>query len=67
MLGPEMASDAHIFHTSKSACNEHVKQCWCETSEDVFEKMTKDWNFYLFWGSKWPQKSGLPGPYSTHL
>ena len=45
----------HILHTYKSTSNKHVKQYWCETSENIFEKMTKDLHFDLFGGPKWPQ------------
>ena len=56
------ASEAHIPHTAESTCNEHVKRCWCDTSEN-FEKVTKVDNFDLRWGPKF----GLCGPYCTHL
>ena len=42
IMGPKWsknwASEAHNLHTSKSTCNEHVKQYWCETSENFLRK-----------------------------
>ena len=35
------ASDAHNPHTTESICNEHVKQYWCETSENFLRKWPK--------------------------
>ena len=37
--GPKnRASEAYILFTSESTCNEHVKQYWCETSENFLRK-----------------------------
>ena len=47
--------EAHILHTSKSTCNEHVKQYWCETSENCLKKMTKVWILIYLGGPKWPE------------
>ena len=33
-VAQKWAPEAHILHTSKSTCNEHVKQYWCETIEN---------------------------------
>ena len=32
------ASEAHILHTPETTFNEHLKQHWCETSENVLRK-----------------------------
>ena len=39
-----------ILHTSKSACNEHVKQYWCETSGNFLRKWPKTWILTCFGG-----------------
>ena len=46
---------ALILHTSKSTCNEHVKQYANEASKNVFRKKNKHQNFDLLWGPKWPR------------
>ena len=33
--------DAYILHISKSTCNEHAKQHWCATSENLLRKGSK--------------------------
>ena len=45
------AFGAHNGNTPKSTTNEHVKH---ETSGILFKKITKDLNFDLFQGPKWP-------------
>ena len=42
-------SEAHILHTYKSTCNEHVKQYWCEISENFLRKLPKTWFFTYLW------------------
>ena len=43
----------HIFHTFKKYLkDEHVKQYWREKG---FKKLTKHYNFELFWGPKCPR------------
>ena len=48
------ASEAQTPHAAESTCNEHVKQYWCETNENLWES-DKDQNFDLLWGPKWPK------------
>ena len=36
-----LASEAHIPHTTENTSNEHVKQYWCKTSENVLRKWLK--------------------------
>ena len=38
---PKVGSEAHITHTTESTCNDHVKQYWCETSENFLRKWPK--------------------------
>ena len=49
---------AHIPHTSKSTCNEHVKQHWRQTSENFFEKVTKVPIFFTYFGVRNGPKIG---------
>ena len=66
--GPQnWASQAHIPHTTKSTCNELVKQCWCETSEKFLRKWPKSRIMTSTLGSKIGKKMGLWGPYCAHL
>ena len=46
-------SEAHILHTSKSTCKEHVKQYWCETSENFLRKWPKTWILTYLGGQNW--------------
>ena len=41
-------------HTDESTCNEHVKQYWCETSEN-FRESDQSPELDLLWGPKWSQ------------
>ena len=50
-MAPNRASGAHIPHTTESTRNDHVKQYWCETSENG----ESDHNFDLLWVPKWPK------------
>ena len=59
-------SGAHIIHTSKSTCNEHVEQYWSETSENLWESDQTP-EFLLVLGPKIVQKLGIWCPYCTHL
>ena len=64
---PKMrASEARIPHTSKTTCNEHVKQYWCETSENFLRKWPKT-RISTSLGPTLAQKLGLWGTYCTHL
>ena len=63
--GPKKwASEAHIVHTSKSTCNEDVKQYWCEASENFLRKWPST---RITFGPKMAQKLGIWIPYCTHL
>ena len=42
-------SEAHILHTSKSTCNEHVKQYWCEIN-DTFCENDRSPDFFNYFG-----------------
>ena len=67
ILGPKnWASEAHILHASKGTCNEHVKQYWCEASENVLRKWPNT-RILTSLGPKMAQKLGIWGPYCTHL
>ena len=46
------ASGAHILHTSKSTCSEHVKQYWCETVNFL-----RKWPTTEFWLTLGPRKA----------
>ena len=48
------ASEAHILHTFKSICNEHVKQYCCETSENFLRKWPNTRNLTNFGAQKRP-------------
>ena len=54
-------SEAHIPHTSKSSCNEHVKQYWCETSENFLRKWPKS-RILTYFGIQNGPKIGPFGP-----
>ena len=60
-------TEAHtcILHTSKSTCNEQVKQYWCDTSENFLRTWPKTL-ILTYFGPKMAPKLGLWGPYSTH-
>ena len=51
------ASEGHILHTSKSNCNENMKQYWCETSETFCESDQRS-EFWPTLGPKMAQKFG---------
>ena len=54
--GPKnWASEAHILHTSKSTCNAHVKQYWCETSENFLRKWPNTRIFTYFGAQNGPE------------
>ena len=42
----------YILHTSKSTCNEHVKQYWCETSKNFFRTWPKKARILTYFGVK---------------
>ena len=46
-----LASEAHILHAHKSACNEPVKQYWCETSE-IFLRMWPNTRILTYFGAQ---------------
>ena len=58
-------SDSHILPTSKSTCNDQVKQYWSETSENYSRKWPKNW-ILTYLGYQNGPKLGFWGPYSTH-
>ena len=59
ILGPKnWTFEAHIFHTFKSTCNEHVKQYWCETSENILRKWPKS-IILTYFGVQMVPKLGL--------
>ena len=53
----------HISHTTESTCNEHVKQYWCETSDNLLRRWPKSSFFLLIWSPKWTQN----GPFEAHI
>ena len=53
--------ETDILLTSKSTCNEHVKQCWSETSENVLRKWPKT-RFFTYFGVLNGPKIGPLGP-----
>ena len=56
ILGPKMAPKLglHIPHKSKSTSNEHVKECQCEISENIWESEQSSEFYFMV-------------PFSTHL
>ena len=51
-------SEAHIRHTSKSTCNEHVKQYQCEASENILRKWPNT-RISTYFGAQMAQKLAL--------
>ena len=49
------ASEAHILHTSKSSCNEHMKQYWCETNGKFLRKWPKTAILTYLGAQSWPK------------
>ena len=60
-------SKAHILHTSKSVCNGHAKQYWCETSENLLRKWPKTLIFTYFVAQNSPQIGPLRPIFHTPL
>ena len=56
-VAQKWASDAHILHSSKSTCSEHMKQYWCETSEKVLIKWPKT-RIFIYFGAQNDPKIG---------
>ena len=52
-MSTKLTSEAHILHISKSTYNEHAKQYWCETSENLLRKWPKTWILTYFGSQKW--------------
>ena len=59
---------AYILHTSKITCSKHVKQYWCETSEDFLRKWPMTWILTYFGAQNgpeiWPLRPTLYARYS---
>ena len=60
-------SEAHILHTTKSTCNEHVKQYWCQTSENFLRKWPKTGIVTYFGVENGPKIGPLSPIFYTHL
>ena len=61
------ASEAHILHTFKSTCNEHVKQWCCETSENFLRKWPNTRNWTNFGDQNGPEIGPLRPIFCTSL
>ena len=60
ILGPKVIQKlglwgADILNTSKSTCNEHVKQYWCVTSENILRKWPNTRIFTYFGAQNDPE------------
>ena len=60
-------SGAHILHTTKSTGNEHVKQYWCQSSENFLRKWTKTGIFTYFEAENGPKIELLRPIFYTHI
>ena len=58
-------TEAHIIYTCERTCNDHVKEYWCKTSEDILRKWPKTWNVTNL-GAQMAPNLALWGPFSKH-
>ena len=62
-----LTSDAHILHTFKRTCTEHVKQYWYESSESFLRKWPKTLTLTYFGAQNGPKFGPLRPIFYTPL